>query len=78
MFLGGLGVFMDPGRSYHFTKKYFLSRLIFLYRIIIIIIIITQHKSRTTCPIPNSCFEFIFTIQSYPVLQMATCWICIS
>ena len=29
-------------------------------------------------PFPNSCFVFIFTIQSYPALQMATCWICIS
>ena len=27
---GGLGVSTDPDRSYHFTKKYFLSRLIFL------------------------------------------------
>ena len=28
-FVGVLGVSTDPDRSYHFTKKYFLSRLIF-------------------------------------------------
>ena len=30
MVWGGLGVSTDPDRSYHFTKKYFVTRLIFL------------------------------------------------
>ena len=73
-FGGGWGVSTDLDRLYHFTKIISFRG----YRIIIIIIIIiTQDKSesRTTCPI--SCFVFIFTIQSYPALQMATYWICI-
>ena len=39
-------------------------------------IITTQHNSRTTCPVSEFVFHFIFTMQSYPALQMATCWIC--
>ena len=73
------GVSTDPERSriVSFHKKYFLSRLIFFYRIIIIII--TQPKSRTTCPVSEFVFRFfIFIIQSYPALQMVTCWICVS
>ena len=65
-----LGFSTDPDRSYYFTNKKFPFEVnLPFYRIIIIIttiiimkIIVTQHKSHTTCPISEFVIRFLYLL----------------